>query len=207
MPVRLGTSVTRLEDGEAPQVTFTDGSSGTYDLVVGADGIHSKVRRLAVGGRPAGYVGQASWRFVADGFPELSEWTVMLARGGTFLTVALGQGSSTATPTSARAIRPPLRTGTGASCSPTSPNRSRACSQVPGWRTSRQSRRWHRRPGHRAARSSSATPLTRRSSRGRVSGPRRMASELVRARGRRGGRGSCACGQPVAVEGRQGDRA
>ena len=36
---------------------------------------------------------------------------------------------------------------------------------------------------------------------------RRMAPELVRARRRRGGRGSCACRQPVVVEGRQGDGA
>jgi hypothetical protein len=62
------------------------------NAVVGAGGIHSKFRGLAVGGRRAGYVGQASWRVVADGFPELSEWAVMLARGRTFLTVALGQG-------------------------------------------------------------------------------------------------------------------
>ncbi len=92
VPVRLGTSVNRIEDGESPQVTFTDGSSGTYDLVVGADGIRSKVRELALGGPDAGYVGQASWRFVSDGFPELSDWTVMLGRGRSFLTVALGDG-------------------------------------------------------------------------------------------------------------------
>ena len=39
------------------------------------------IRTLAFGGPPAGYVGQASWRFVADGFPEIGEWTVMLGRG------------------------------------------------------------------------------------------------------------------------------
>ena len=38
-------------------------------------------------------VGQASWRFVADGFPEIGDWTVMLGRGRAFLTVALGDGS------------------------------------------------------------------------------------------------------------------
>ena len=36
-------------------------------------------------------MGQASWRFVADGFPDITDWTVMLGRGRTFLTVALGQ--------------------------------------------------------------------------------------------------------------------
>jgi 2-polyprenyl-6-methoxyphenol hydroxylase-like FAD-dependent oxidoreductase len=92
VPVRLGTSVTGVADGEAPLVTFSDRSTGTYDLVVGADGVHSTIRSLVLDGPPARYVGQASWRFLADGFPDISDWTVMLGRGRTFLTVALGQG-------------------------------------------------------------------------------------------------------------------
>jgi 2-polyprenyl-6-methoxyphenol hydroxylase-like FAD-dependent oxidoreductase len=84
--------VTGLEDGREPRVTCSDGLSETYDVVVGADGVHSTIRRLALGGPPARYVGQACWRFVADGFPDLSDWTVMLGRGRAFLTVALGQG-------------------------------------------------------------------------------------------------------------------
>ena len=50
-------------------MTFSDGSTERYDLIVGADGVHSTIRMLALGG-PARYVGQACWRFVADGFPE-----------------------------------------------------------------------------------------------------------------------------------------
>ena len=108
VPVRLGVSVTGLEDGGAPRVSFSDGSTNSYDLVVGADGVHSTIRILALGGPPASYVGQASWRFVADGFPEVSDWAVMLGRGRTFLTVALGKAAvycyadlSTSDPTSA----------------------------------------------------------------------------------------------------------
>ena len=94
VPVRLGLSVTELDDdGQAKRVRFSDGSTGAYDLVVGADGVHSTIRGLAVGGPPARYVGQASWRFVAEGFPEIDDWTVMLGRGRAFLTVALGEGS------------------------------------------------------------------------------------------------------------------
>ena len=93
VPVRLATSVTDLEDGATPRVGFSDGSSGSYDLVVGADGVHSTVRGLALGGPPAGYVGQSSWRFLADGFPELTDWTAMLGKGRTFLTVSLGEGA------------------------------------------------------------------------------------------------------------------
>jgi 2-polyprenyl-6-methoxyphenol hydroxylase-like FAD-dependent oxidoreductase len=94
VPVRLGLSVTALDDdGEAKRVRFSDGTTGAYDLVVGADGVHSTIRGLAVGGPAARHVGQASWRFVAEGFPEIDDWTVMLGRGRAFLTVALGDGS------------------------------------------------------------------------------------------------------------------
>jgi FAD-dependent urate hydroxylase len=93
VPVRLGTAVADLEDGGTPRVTFSDGSTGSYDLVVGADGVDSTIRTLALGGPPASYVGQASWRFVVDGFPDIADWTVMLGRGRAFLTVALGHGA------------------------------------------------------------------------------------------------------------------
>ncbi len=44
--VRLGTTVDRLEqDGDGITATFADGSTGRYDLVIGADGIRSWTRR------------------------------------------------------------------------------------------------------------------------------------------------------------------
>lgn len=43
-------SITALTDGvQGVEVAFTDGQRGRYDLVVGADGLHSTVRRLAFG--------------------------------------------------------------------------------------------------------------------------------------------------------------
>jgi len=93
VPVRLGTEVTALKENQAPQVTFADGSGREYDVVVGADGVHSTIRTLAMGGPPAGYVGQVCWRYVASGFPELAGWTVWLGRNRTFLAVALGGGA------------------------------------------------------------------------------------------------------------------
>jgi 2-polyprenyl-6-methoxyphenol hydroxylase-like FAD-dependent oxidoreductase len=92
VPMRLGTSVEAVEDGPATRVSFSDGSTGSYDLIVGADGVHSTIRQLVMGGPPARYVGQASWRYLAEGFPEIADWTVMLGRGRAFLTVALGAG-------------------------------------------------------------------------------------------------------------------
>jgi 2-polyprenyl-6-methoxyphenol hydroxylase-like FAD-dependent oxidoreductase len=47
---RFGVRVTALADhGDRIDATFSDGSTGSYDLVVGADGLHSVVRRLVFG--------------------------------------------------------------------------------------------------------------------------------------------------------------
>ena len=71
--VRLGITVDALDQDErGVAVTFSDGSAGRYDLVVGADGIYSKVRGMlfpdAV--QPA-YTGQMSWRVVSPRPPEM----------------------------------------------------------------------------------------------------------------------------------------
>ena len=54
------------------RVSLSDGRSETYDLVVGADGVHSAVRRLGLGGPAARYAGQSRWRFVARGSRSVS---------------------------------------------------------------------------------------------------------------------------------------
>jgi FAD-dependent urate hydroxylase len=91
--VRLGTSAISLdEDGPVVRAVFDDGSSGDYDLVVGADGVRSWVRSAMFGGTEPRFVGQLSWRFLLAGFPELSSWTVRLGRGKAFLTIPLGDG-------------------------------------------------------------------------------------------------------------------
>lgn len=66
--VRLGISVETLDPvGDGVDLRFTDGSSGRYDLVIGADGIHSRIRSLLFPDfvRPQ-YTGQSSWRVLAD---------------------------------------------------------------------------------------------------------------------------------------------
>jgi FAD-dependent urate hydroxylase len=93
VPVQLGRTVRSLEHPDGPVgVTFDDGSSGEFDLVVGADGLRSSVRRLAVDSRPPVPVGQHSWRFLAACPPEVTTWTVLLGRGTSFLTVPVGGG-------------------------------------------------------------------------------------------------------------------
>lgn len=62
--VRLGLSVSSLDIGEDNTgVTFSDGSTGSYDLVVGADSVFSSIRDLAFPHMgPAVPTGQGCWR-------------------------------------------------------------------------------------------------------------------------------------------------
>lgn len=72
--IRLGISVAALmQDADAVKVEFTDGTQGSYDLVVGADGIHSQVRELIFGKliQPT-YVGQVVWRANLERPPEVT---------------------------------------------------------------------------------------------------------------------------------------
>ncbi|MBA1291631.1 FAD-dependent oxidoreductase [Pseudomonas japonica] len=62
--IRLGLAVETLnQDADGVDVLFTDGSSGRYDLVVGADGLYSQIRGLLFGDRyTPRFTGQAVWR-------------------------------------------------------------------------------------------------------------------------------------------------
>lgn len=105
--VRLGMSVRSLhEDGPVVRVIFDDGSSGDYDLVVGADGVRSWARSAIFGGVEPRFVGQVSWRFLLTGFPEVSSWTVRLGRGKRSSPSRSATAESTATRTSAPRIGP-----------------------------------------------------------------------------------------------------
>lgn len=91
VPVRLGRCVRALERTGGPvTVTFDDGSVDEFDLVVGADGLRSTMRRLTVDQQPPVPVGQFGWRFLAACPPQTTTWTVMLGRGTSFLTIPVG---------------------------------------------------------------------------------------------------------------------
>lgn len=64
--VRLGCTFTTLEQlDDAVSVTFTDGTAGQYDLVVGADGLYSAVRAALMSQAPRPrYTGQGVCRAV-----------------------------------------------------------------------------------------------------------------------------------------------
>jgi 2-polyprenyl-6-methoxyphenol hydroxylase-like FAD-dependent oxidoreductase len=92
VPIRMGVAVRALrEENGTVAVEFGDESTDEYELVVGADGIHSTVRRLAfgddAGARP---VGQLGWRFVTGCSAEITTWSVMLGHRTAFLTLPIG---------------------------------------------------------------------------------------------------------------------
>ena len=78
--LRLGCTFTAIEqDAERVEVSFTDGQRHRYDLVVGADGLYSKVREAVfpAAAKPR-YSGQAVWRAVLPRPPEIETTTIWM---------------------------------------------------------------------------------------------------------------------------------
>lgn len=77
--VTLGVSVIELGKGLPKSVTFSDGGTAEYDLVVGADGIFSSTREMVFPGTPApNYVGQVCWRLMSPRHPGIDRRTYFL---------------------------------------------------------------------------------------------------------------------------------
>jgi 2-polyprenyl-6-methoxyphenol hydroxylase-like FAD-dependent oxidoreductase len=61
------------------RVTFQDGATEEYDLVIGADGVHSTVRRSVFPETATPrYVGNVCWRSIVPNICHIRQWTVML---------------------------------------------------------------------------------------------------------------------------------
>lgn len=71
--VRLGCTFTAVTlEPDHVRVAFTDGVVEDYDLVIGADGVHSKLRELFFPEvEPPRYIGQGVWRAVMPRPPEI----------------------------------------------------------------------------------------------------------------------------------------
>jgi 2-polyprenyl-6-methoxyphenol hydroxylase-like FAD-dependent oxidoreductase len=93
---RLGVAVTALaREAGRVSVGFSDGSSGRYDLVVGADGIYSTVRGLAVSPVPPEYAGLMSWRSVIPARPPgVTHLMLLMGEGCFFGLVPVGDGGT-----------------------------------------------------------------------------------------------------------------
>ena len=91
---RLGTSVTSLvQDDRRVSVGFSDGSTGDYDLVVGADGIKSTVRALTLTTVAPSDLGAMNWRSIAPIRPAgLTALQLHLGDGCIFGLVPMGAG-------------------------------------------------------------------------------------------------------------------
>jgi 2-polyprenyl-6-methoxyphenol hydroxylase-like FAD-dependent oxidoreductase len=82
--VRTGVTFSSIEqDAGGVDVSFTDGQNARYDLLVGADGINSAVRRAVFGEEPApAPTGQVVWRYNLPRYPGLTRlWMFDGARG------------------------------------------------------------------------------------------------------------------------------
>lgn len=80
--VMLGCTFTALEqNADGVDVTLTDGRRQRYDLVVGADGLHSKTREALFPSAPKPrYSGQAVWRAVLPRPPEVTTAIMWMGR-------------------------------------------------------------------------------------------------------------------------------
>jgi 2-polyprenyl-6-methoxyphenol hydroxylase-like FAD-dependent oxidoreductase len=78
--IRLGCSITRFtQDADGVDVDFTDGQRRRYGVVIGADGLYSKVREALLPDAPnPRYSGQAVWRAVLPRPPEIETATMWM---------------------------------------------------------------------------------------------------------------------------------
>ncbi|WP_151775330.1 FAD-dependent monooxygenase [Streptomyces abyssomicinicus] len=91
--LRYSTTFTELEDdGAGVDVTFTDGSAGRFDVVVGADGVHSRTRGHVVEGEVApSYIGQSAYRVNIPLLPEIDSIILQAGPAGMAGLVPIGK--------------------------------------------------------------------------------------------------------------------
>lgn len=89
VPIRLGITVRDIDDeASGVAVTFSDGSRGRYDLVIGADGIRSPLRDRFFGtAHQPTFTGQGVWRYNVRRPAELAD--MQIYRGKPGMTVGL----------------------------------------------------------------------------------------------------------------------
>ncbi len=91
VPVRWGQSLEAVAFGDVGVTVTVSGTPTLYDLVLGADGVHSTVRQLTFGPGAVRKVGQYARRFVVENDVEPATWSVRLGPGSAFLTIPIGE--------------------------------------------------------------------------------------------------------------------
>lgn len=75
----MGVQVQTVFPGDVPQLTLADGSTRRAELIVGADGIHSRAREALNGADRAQFTGQVAWRATVPntvGHPDVAMVTM-----------------------------------------------------------------------------------------------------------------------------------
>jgi 2-polyprenyl-6-methoxyphenol hydroxylase-like FAD-dependent oxidoreductase len=86
--VAMSRSVSHIQSAsDACDVTFEDGTTERYDLVVGADGIRSRVRDFAFPSVTPVYAGYICWRFLTENTGGVDSWTAMIGQRQTLLAI------------------------------------------------------------------------------------------------------------------------
>ena len=91
IPVRWGESLEAVAFDDTGVTVTVGGTPTQYDLVLGADGVHSTVRQLIFGAGAVRKVGQYARRFVVQTDVEPATWTARLGPGSAFLTIPIGE--------------------------------------------------------------------------------------------------------------------
>ncbi|MFP6655940.1 MAG: FAD-dependent monooxygenase [Myxococcota bacterium] len=90
--ILLDTSIDAMtQRPDRVEVQLSNGQEDHFDLVIGADGIGSRVRELSFGEIPADYSGYTCWRFVVEADLRQSTMCEMWGRGKRFGVVPLGE--------------------------------------------------------------------------------------------------------------------
>lgn len=78
---RMGLTAKHIDNlTEKVAVEFTDGTKEEYDLLIGADGVNSKVRKLVFGDYKPHYTGQSVWRYAFGRPAELETGYMFMGR-------------------------------------------------------------------------------------------------------------------------------
>ncbi|HEY4522604.1 MAG TPA: FAD-dependent monooxygenase [Candidatus Paceibacterota bacterium] len=95
--IKMDTSITELqEETDSIRVVFTNGEVQRYDVVVGADGVHSKVRSLTFSGQIESYENWRIWYLWIDHKYDIPGTATEYAEPGELIFVFSGAGKTAA---------------------------------------------------------------------------------------------------------------